>query len=167
MKSNKYISWDTFFMGVARLASKRSKDPNTKCGACIVSPNNIILSVGYNGLPSGLADDGYDCDGCDPLMIPNSKNKKFDYWKKPFKYEFVVHAEENAILNCTSNLQGSRIYVYSDKGYLPCSKCARGIIQKGIREVITPRIVLKNTKTYNWDYTRHMFRQANISTRTI
>ena len=52
-KREDYISWDEYFMGVAYLASMRSKDPNTQVGACIVSPENKILSMGYNGFPSG------------------------------------------------------------------------------------------------------------------
>jgi deoxycytidylate deaminase len=51
-----YLSWDEFFMGVAILASERSKDPNTQVGACIVSADNRILSVGYNGTPNGYED---------------------------------------------------------------------------------------------------------------
>ena len=51
MKRSDYISWDEYFMGIAMLAAKRSKDPNTQVGACIVSPENIIFSTGYNGMP--------------------------------------------------------------------------------------------------------------------
>ena len=57
MKRTDYISWDEYFMGVALLAARRSKDPNTQVGACIVSPDNIILSTGYNGLPCCCSDD--------------------------------------------------------------------------------------------------------------
>ena len=53
MKRADYISWDEYFMGIAMLAAKRSKDPNTQVGACIVSPDNIIISTGYNGMPQG------------------------------------------------------------------------------------------------------------------
>ena len=49
MKRQDYISWDEYFMGVAMLAARRSKDPSTQVGACIVSPDNIIISTGYNG----------------------------------------------------------------------------------------------------------------------
>ena len=77
MKRKDYISWDEYFMGVAILASKRSKDPNTQVGACIVDNNNIILSTGYNGFPFGCSDDDHPwCrDGEDT------------------KYSYVVHAE--------------------------------------------------------------------------
>ena len=62
MKRSGYISWEEYFMGVALLAAKRSKDPNTQVGACIVSPDNIILSTGYNGFPAGCSDDEYPWD---------------------------------------------------------------------------------------------------------
>ena len=96
MKRKDYISWDEYFMGVAILASKRSKDPNTQVGACIVDNNNIILSTGYNGFPFGCSDDDYPwCrDGIDT------------------KYNYVVHAELNAILNARgNNLKGARLFV--------------------------------------------------------
>ena len=57
MKRKDYITWDEYFMGIAMLAAKRSKDPNTQVGACIVSPDNIIISTGYNGMPTGCSDD--------------------------------------------------------------------------------------------------------------
>lgn len=117
MKRKGYISWDEYFMGVAMLAAKRSKDPNTQVGACIVSQDNIILSTGYNGFPKGCSDDEFpwEREGNDT------------------KYPFVVHAELNAILNCNGkSLKGSKIYV----ALFPCNECAKAIIQSGIGEVI-------------------------------
>ena len=96
MKRQDYITWDEYFMGVAMLAARRSKDPNTQVGACIVSPENIIISTGYNGLPNGCSDDEYPWgrDG------------------EETKYPYVVHAELNAILNANGrDLRGSRLYV--------------------------------------------------------
>ena len=58
-KREDYISWDEYFMGVATLASKRSKDPNTQVGACIVDKDNYIVSVGYNGMPIGCSDEDF------------------------------------------------------------------------------------------------------------
>lgn len=57
MKRQDYITWDEYFMGVARLSARRSKDPNTQVGCCIVSNTNRILSMGYNGFPNGIGDD--------------------------------------------------------------------------------------------------------------
>lgn len=117
MKRDDYISWDEYFMGVALLAAKRSKDPNTQVGACVVNDDNIILSTGYNGFPSGCSDDEYPWDNTGDAT----------------KYPYVVHAELNAILNANGkNLRGSRIYV----ALFPCNECAKAIIQSGIKQVI-------------------------------
>ena len=116
-KRKDYISWDEYFMGVALLASKRSKDPNTQVGACIVDSNNVILTTGYNGFPKGCSDDEFPWDR-------EGENTKYPY---------VVHAELNAILNASGkDLKGARIYV----DLFPCNECAKAIIQSGIREVI-------------------------------
>lgn len=144
-------------MGVAELASKRSKDPSTQNGACIIDPEtNRILSVGYNGLCKGLHDDGFILHG-----------EFIDYWEKPQKYEYAVHAEENAFFNAHTNLKGSIIYIYSEKGYYPCSRCARGIVQNGIKEVVLHHAIKENTETYDWSYTLHMFERAGIKIRTL
>ena len=117
MKRTDYITWDEYFMGVALLAAKRSKDPNTQVGACIVDENNVILSTGYNGFPVGCSDDDFP-------------------WEREgeqTKYPYVVHAELNAILNASGkSLRGARIYV----ALFPCNECAKAIIQSGIREVV-------------------------------
>ena len=114
------ISWDEYFMGVAKLAAMRSKDPNSQVGACIVSADNKILSIGYNGFPRGCSDDEFPWarEGDDPL-------------KK--KYFFVTHSELNAILNYRGGtLEGSKLYVT----LFPCNECAKAIIQSGIRCVV-------------------------------
>ncbi len=119
MKRSDYISWDEYFMGVARLAGMRSKDPNTQVGACIVSQDNKILSMGYNGFPVGCSDDEY------PWEREGSELET--------KYPFVTHSELNAILNYRGgSLEGSKIYV----SLFPCNECAKAIIQAGIRKVI-------------------------------
>ena len=69
MKRKDYISWDEYFMGVALLAARRSKDPNTQVGACIVSEDNIILSTGYNGFPAGCSDDEYPVGNCGGYLL--------------------------------------------------------------------------------------------------
>ena len=117
MKRTDYISWDEYFMGVAKLAAHRSKDPNTQVGACIVSPDDIIISTGYNGMPKGCSDDEFpwDREGAET------------------KYPYVVHAELNAILNANGrDLRGSRVYV----ALFPCNECAKAIIQSGVKEVV-------------------------------
>lgn len=118
-KRSNYISWDEYFMGIALLSGERSKDPNSQVGACIVSPDNKILSIGYNGFPIGCSDD----------EIPWDREGDF----ANTKYPYVCHSELNAILNYTgSTLKQSRIYVT----LFPCNECAKAIIQSGIKEVI-------------------------------
>ena len=120
MKRPDYINWDEYFMGVAMLAARRSKDPNTQVGACIVSQDNIIISTGYNGMPKGCSDDEFPWDR-------KGENEAAT------KYPYVVHAELNAILNASGrDLRGSRIYV----ALFPCNECAKSIIQSGIKEVM-------------------------------
>lgn len=118
-KRSNYISWDEYFMGIALLSGERSKDPNSQVGACIVSPDNKILSIGYNGFPIGCSDD----------EIPWDREGDF----VDTKYPYVCHSELNAILNYTgSTLKQSRIYVT----LFPCNECAKAIIQSGIKKVI-------------------------------
>lgn len=119
-KRDDYISWDEYFMGVALLSARRSKDPATQVGACIVNHHNYIVGVGYNGLPSGCDDDNF----------PWQREGSF----LETKYPYVCHAELNAILNCINRneLRTSRIYV----ALFPCNECAKAIIQSGITEVI-------------------------------
>ena len=119
-KRKDYISWDEYFMGVAILSGLRSKDPNTQVGCCIVSQDNKILSMGYNGLPTGCSDDEFPWvrEGDDPLET---------------KYVYTVHSELNAILNYRGgSLEGAKLYV----SLFPCNECAKAIIQSGIKEVI-------------------------------
>ncbi len=134
-KRRDVISWDEFFMSVAIAAQRRSKDPNTQVGACIVngdnhivrvgaciaSTNHRILSVGYNGTPSALNDDFFPWGTSDdPLQD---------------KHNYVVHAEANAVLNyrgSLKDLEGSTVYVT----LFPCHDCAKILAQVGVGEVV-------------------------------
>ena len=118
MKRQDYISWDKYFMGVCLLSAKRSKDPRTQVGALIVSKDNKILGLGYNGFPRGISDDEYSWDNTGDYIDT--------------KYPYVVHAEVNAVLNSTANLEGATLYVT----LFPCNECAKIIIQSGIKEVV-------------------------------
>ncbi|HHT44955.1 MAG TPA: dCMP deaminase family protein [Fastidiosipila sp.] len=117
-KREDYISWDEYFMGIALLAAKRSKDPNTQVGACIVNEQNKIISIGYNGMPRG----------CDDDLFPWAREGAY----LDTKYPYVTHAELNAILNSSGfNLEGCKIYV----PLFPCNECSKAIIQSGIKHV--------------------------------
>ena len=121
-KRKDYISWDEYFMGVAYLASERSKDPNSQVGCCIVSQDNKILSMGYNGFPMGCSDDEFPWDRENAAEDPYNT-----------KYMYVTHSEMNAILNFRGgSLEGSKLYVT----LFPCNECTKAIIQSGIRTII-------------------------------
>ena len=149
-KRNDYISWDEYFMGIAKLAAMRSKDPNTQVGCCIVSRDNRILSIGYNGAPNGFDDDHFPW---------GREGHRLDT-----KYMYVCHGELNAILNYrgnTSDFKDGKIYVR----YFPCNECAKAIIQAGIKEVIY---------SYSYDYDNHsdemeasirMFKECGVNYR--
>lgn len=118
MKRQDYISWDEYFMGIALLSACRSKDPGTQVGACIISPDKRILTMGYNGMPAGCSDDEFPWE---------REGNPLDT-----KYLYVCHAEMNAILNSgTSDLRGSTVYTT----LFPCAECTKALIQKGIIEV--------------------------------
>ena len=118
-KRTDYISWDEYFMGVATLSGMRSKDPNTQVGACIVSEEHKILSMGYNGFPTGCSDDDF------PWAREGEPLEN--------KYFYTTHSELNAILNYRGgSLEGATMYVT----LFPCNECAKAIIQSGIKELI-------------------------------
>ena len=114
-----YISWDEYFMGIAYMSALRSKDPSTQVGACIADNNNKVVSIGYNGMPSGCNDD--EC----PWTVGEGLDNK---------YLYVCHAELNAILNSKDGtaLQGCKIYVT----LFPCNECMKLIVQSGIKEIV-------------------------------
>lgn len=119
-KREDYITWDEYFMGISMLSGLRSKDPNTQVGACIVSQDNKILSMGYNGFPMGCSDD----------LFPWSKAGEDELSKK---YLYVTHSELNAILNYRGgSLEGTKLYV----SLFPCNECAKAIIQAGIKTIV-------------------------------
>ncbi len=130
MKRSDYLKWDEYFMGIASLSALRSKDPNTCVGACIVSQDNKILSVGYNGMPKGCDDDEFPWD---------REGGTLDT-----KYVYVCHAELNAILNYTgTDLRGAKVYTT----LFPCNECTKALIQAGIAEIIYYSDKYRNTDT--------------------
>lgn len=117
-RTENVLTWEEYFMGLAHLSGMRSKDPNTQVGAVIVDDHNRVVSIGYNGFPSGVSDEEFP-------------------WGKQggvvdTKYAYVVHAELNAILNSQRSVRGCTIYV----SLFPCNECAKAIIQSGIRRIV-------------------------------
>ena len=112
------LTWDEYFMGLAHLSALRSKDPNTQVGAAIVDENHRVVSVGYNGFPTGVSDDEFPWSREGDVLTS--------------KYAFVVHAELNAILNSQRSVRGCTIYV----SLFQCNECAKAIIQKKNKKIV-------------------------------
>ena len=116
------IKWDERFMDLAAEVAKWSKDPSAQVGAIVVGINNEILSTGYNGPPRGVNDD-----------LP-------ERWERPAKYNFIAHAEANAVYNAARNgvaLEGCTMYIHA---LPPCCGCAQAIIQSGIKRIVVMTI---------------------------
>ena len=140
------ISWDEYFMGVAKLSAKRSKDPNTQVGCCIVNQEKRIVAVGYNGMPMGCNDEDFPWNVREGALNDT-------------KYAYVVHAELNAILNATTPLKGCTLYVT----LYPCNECTKAILQSGIKE-----IVFEDNKYEGKDFdlaSKKMLQSASVKVR--
>ncbi|KAI5625195.1 deoxycytidylate deaminase, partial [Silurus asotus] len=111
---------EVYFMTVALLFAKKSPDPNTKVGACIVNQEGNIVGIGYNKMPNG----------CENADFPWNREEENDSTNKN---QYVCHAELNAIANKTSvDVKGCTIYVT----LFPCNQCARILIQSGVRNLV-------------------------------
>lgn len=140
-----YISWDECFMRMAHVIAERSKDPSTQAGAVIADQNNVVVGLGYNGMPRGV----------DPDKFPWEREGKLS----DTKYAYVCHAEENAIYNSNKPTHDCKIYAT----LFPCNECAKTIIQNGIKEVI-----FENDKYHDddiWVASRRMLDAAGIKYR--
>ncbi|XP_039489575.1 probable deoxycytidylate deaminase [Drosophila santomea] len=160
-KRKDYLHWDDYFMATSLLSAKRSKDPVTQVGACIVDSQNRIVAIGYNGFPRNCSDD----------VFPWSKAKKGaqDFDPLEDKKMYVVHAEANAILNTNGmSLTGTRLYTT----LFPCNECAKLIIQVGISQVLYLSDKYADKPTYRASkrmldavgvgYKRHMPQEKSI-----
>lgn len=133
--------WDRRFLNLAEHVASWSKDPSTKVGAVIVNQNNQVLSLGYNGFPRGVED--------------------FEerYNDRPTKYLFVAHAERNALDNAFSDTSGATLYTT----LCPCNECSKSIIQKGIKTVVTKKMMNRDQATrLNFDVTMSMFEESGV-----
>ncbi|MEK7537599.1 MAG: dCMP deaminase family protein [Patescibacteria group bacterium] len=139
------ISWDECFMQMARLIAKRSKDPVTQTGAVIVNDRQVVVGMGYNGWPRGIANDA----------LPWGKDGR----SADTKYAYIVHAEENAVYNTSLLPRGCRIYCT----LFPCGECAKTLIQTGIVEVIYDEDKYHDRDL--WVAARKMFDLAGVTYR--
>jgi dCMP deaminase len=144
-------SWNITFMRMAQEMSARSKDTSTKVGAVVISPTGEVLSSGYNGFPRGVNDN-------EPMRQ-----------LRPTKYDFVVHAEVNALLNAGrsgTKVSGGILYVTMP----PCTNCAGAVIQAGIREIIYLEPDVQK-QIPGWrdklTYSFQMFNEAGVAYKTM
>ena len=142
--------WDLRFLELARHISQWSKDPSTQVGAVIVDKRSVVRGMGYNGFPRGV------------------KDKTDRYTNREMKYQFIVHAELNAILNANKSVQGCTIYVWPTL-MIPavCPECCKAVIQAGIKEVVC----LKGETSPRWqafaEASATMLEEAGVRMRVI
>lgn len=133
--------WNQRFMDLAHHVAGWSKDPSTKVGAVIVNDKKQVLSLGYNGFPRGV----HDCAE--------------RYNDRSTKLQFVAHAERNALDNAYIDVDGATLY----STLYPCSECAKSIIQRGIRQVVTSKAWYEHqAKIFCFDITETMFKEADV-----
>ena len=142
-------NWDSRWLALAELVASWSKDRSRKQGAVIVDYRNTVVSLGWNGFPRGVNDNG------------NERHER------PAKYLWTEHAERNAIYNAASTgakLKGCRIYCT----LYPCADCARAIIQSGMNLIIAPEPDW-NDKTYaaSFKVTSIMLEEAGVHVKLI
>lgn len=116
--------WDQRFLCMASLVASWSKDPSTKVGAIIVTPENVVISVGYNGFAQRMPD------------------VESHYADRETKYSRIVHSETNAIVLARGDVRGYTLY----STLPPCDRCAVTIIQAGIRRVVCPVAINGDTQ---------------------
>ena len=141
--------WDIRFIGLAQHISTWSKDPSTKVGCVVVGEDREIRSTGFNGFPRGINDD-------EERLMDREK-----------KYPLICHAEENAIMHAARigvSLKDSTAYVT----WPPCTRCARSLIQAGIREIVYPETG-KIPERWIEDFTisDSMLNEAGVAVRSI
>lgn len=122
------MTWDVRFLRLAQHVAGWSKDPSTKVGAVIVGDRNRIVSIGYNGFPRGIIDH------------PHRLNDR------PTKYKLIAHAERNAMDNAETCLVGCTLYAT----LVPCSECAKSIIQRGIIRIVAPKMDMDKERMRTW-----------------
>jgi len=135
--------WDIRYLELAGLVGSWSKDPSTKVGAVIVDKSFRVLSLGFNGFPRGVRDEPQD------------------YLNRDVKYQKILHAEQNAMILCsTNNLTGCTLYV---NPLPPCNRCALEIIQRGVERVVSFELSPENTRwKESTELTKRLLKEAGI-----
>jgi len=132
--------WDQRFFDLADHVSQWSRDPSTKVGSCIVNSNKQVISLGFNGFPRGVED------------------RSERYADRTTKYKYVSHAERNALDNAFVDVSGATLY----STLFPCNECAKGIIQRGIKRIVTAQPDLSKRADNYCDISLEMFAEAGV-----
>lgn len=141
--------WDVRYMELAKYVSSWSKDPSTKVGAVLVNHEQHLEFVGFNGFARGVDD---------------TEARLND---RETKYQFVVHAEVNAILKAGRAARGASLYVWPSFA-IPniCNECAKVAVQAGIKELIGYLPDPTNPRAARWGQSisiaKMMFDEAGI-----
>ncbi len=106
------MSWHEYYLQIAEITAKKSKDPSSQVGCVIVDPNNKIVSTGFNGFVAG----------CDETQMT---------YERPMKYNLIIHAEMNALMFANQSVKGCTVYVT----HHPCDNCFKHLLQAGIKQV--------------------------------
>lgn len=195
-------TWDTYFIQMANLVASKSKDDSTKVGCIIVSADNTVLSMGYNGFPRGVRETTLErCSWCNGTgrkramggvvlsstpyeeyhtcimchgkgRVPTDTVDPERWHKRPEKYQWVEHAERNAVFNAARKgirLEGGIAYLNWEP--IPCSDCTRALIQAGIVEIVGPNIPFgghgSGTHYHVSEISKTMLEEAGIRIRTV
>jgi dCMP deaminase len=132
--------WDMRFLELSHYVATWSKDPSRKVGSCIVDSRKRVLSLGYNGFPTGVHDYAYRYDN------------------RELKLKYVCHAERNALDNSTGSVEGATLYCT----LFPCNECTKSIIQRGIKRVVTLKPNNPRDSLFHFDDSRIMLSEANV-----
>lgn len=144
MQPRNVLSWDQYFITLAEAIALRSKDPSTQVGCIIVDERKHIVSTGYNGPPPGLDDTTLD-------------------WSRPAKYDWVIHAELNAIVHSKRDLAGCTLYVTGQ----PCVQCAKIIVAAGITSVVFSFKPIVMVDAAEWEKSARLFSMAGVMVRAL
>lgn len=139
-------NWTDYFLAMAHLVASKSKDPSTKVGCVVITEDKVVAATGYNGLPRGVED-------------------KAERMERPTKYLWTSHAEENAVAQAARvgmKLKGGTAFVT----HMPCSRCARTLIQAGIERVIIDRGTTSMPQE-EFDVAQQMFKEAGVDVAQI
>lgn len=117
--NKRQLKWDLRYLMMARLVGSWSKDPSTKVGAVLVRPNNSVAATGFNGFPPGHDDS--------PELYAN----------REYKYQHVIHAEENAINFFGQTAEGFTLYT----SFPCCPNCVEKAGKAGVKRIVCPMLV--------------------------